>query len=62
MRTEDEEGSRSLACRSGEAGWYVKETSYLPYAYVIGKTDDLTQLSGFQEGALSFRISAPCLQ
>lgn len=52
MRTEDEKAVEALLADLEKQGGYVKKWHpYLPYAYVIGKTDDLTQLSGFEEGA-----------
>lgn len=51
MRTEDEKAVEALRADLEKQGGTLKKHPYLPYAYVIGKTDDLTQLSGFEEGA-----------
>ena len=51
MRTEDEKAVEALRADLEKQGGTLKRHPYLSYAYVIEKTDDLTQLSGFEEGA-----------
>ena len=50
MRTEDMKLIEALRSDLARQGGTLTKHPYLPYAYTIEKTDDLTQLAGFEEG------------
>ena len=50
MRTDDTKLIEALRSDLARQGGTLTKHPYLPYAYTIEKTDDLTQLAGFEEG------------
>lgn len=51
LRTQDKKALEALQNDLNRQGGTLRQHPYLPYAYMIERTDDLTQLSGFAEGA-----------